>query len=70
MDYKEALMLSQYPEQFDEVDVNVSEVMENEKQLHMAQELFEKLVAEKDYVNARKICWFMWFTGSVWQFND
>jgi len=56
MTYQEAIMPVEH---FDEVPVSVLEVMESDKQAHLAQALFERLVETKDYVNAKKMVWFM-----------
>lgn len=71
MDYKEALMLSKYPEYFPpEEPIRPLEAMEQARQAHLAQELFDRLVGERKYEQAKKVAWYMWFNHGIWQFDN
>lgn len=53
-----------------EASIRPLDVMEQARQAHLAQELFEKLVGQKEYDRARKVAWHMWFNFGIYQFDN
>lgn len=47
--------------------VSVLGVMEQDRQAHLAQDLFERLIAEHRVREAKKVAWLMWYRFGIAQ---
>lgn len=50
---------------FEPIEISVLEVMEADKQAHLAQRLFERLLEKGRKEEAKKVGWLLWFKHGI-----